>query len=103
MVDTGLFLIRLVFGLVMAAHGSQKLFGWFGGYGLQAVAGMFESLGFRPGSFFAPLAAAAEFIGGLLIAFGVFGPVGPALSGRMFAYGRRPWWGLRLPGYFRAP
>jgi putative oxidoreductase len=79
MVDAGLFLIRLVFGLVMVAHGSQKLFGWFGGYGLQAVSGMFESLGFRPGSFFAPLAAAAEFIGGLLIAFGLFGPVGPAL------------------------
>jgi putative oxidoreductase len=78
MVDTGLFLIRLVLGLVMAAHGSQKLFGWFGGYGLQAVAGMFESLGFRPGRVFAPLAATSEFIGGLLIAFGAFGPIGPA-------------------------
>jgi len=78
MVDTGLFLIRLVFGLVMAAHGSQKLFGWFGGYGLQAVAGMFESLGFRPGRLFAPLAGTAEFVGGLLIALGLFGPIGPA-------------------------
>jgi putative oxidoreductase len=78
MVDTGLFLIRLAFGLVMAAHGSQKLFGWFGGYGLHAVAGMFESLGFRPGRAFAPLAATAELVGGLLIAAGAFGPIGPA-------------------------
>jgi putative oxidoreductase len=78
MIDSGLFLIRLVFGLVMAAHGSQKLFGWFGGYGLHAVAGMFESLGFRPGRAFAPLAATSELVGGLLMALGAFGPIGPA-------------------------
>ena len=59
--DAGLLLVRLVFGVVMAAHGSQKLFGWFGGHGLRAVTGMFESLGFRPGGFFAPLAAFAEY------------------------------------------
>ncbi|HZS12903.1 MAG TPA: DoxX family protein [Nitrospirales bacterium] len=77
--DSGLMLIRLAFGLVMAAHGAQKLFGWFGGHGLTAVAGMFESLGFRPGRFFAPAAAVSEFIGGLLIATGFLGPIGPAL------------------------
>ena len=77
--DAGLMVIRLGFGLVMAAHGAQKLFGWFGGYGLTAVAGMFESLGFRPGRFFAPAAAVSEFVGGLLIATGFLGPIGPAL------------------------
>jgi putative oxidoreductase len=63
----------------MAAHGSQKLFGWFGGHGLAAVAGMFESLGFRPGRFFASAAALSEVGGGLLMALGFLGPVGPAL------------------------
>jgi putative oxidoreductase len=79
MTDLGLLVIRLVVGLVMAAHGAQKLFGWFGGYGLQAVSGMFDSLGFRPGSLFARLAGGAELAGGLLIAAGLFGPIGPAL------------------------
>jgi putative oxidoreductase len=77
--DTGLFLIRVIFGALMAAHGSQKLFGWFGGYGLNGTAGFFEALGFRPGKFFAATAATAEIIGGALMAVGLFGPVGPAL------------------------
>ena len=77
--DIGLVLARLVFGLLIAAHGAQKLFGWFGGYGLAAVSGLFESLGFRPGRFFATLASGAEVVGGLLLASGLFGPVGPAL------------------------
>ena len=79
MMDIGLALARLIFGLLMAAHGAQKLFGWFGGYGVAAVAGMFQSLGFRPGRFFAITAALAEFAGGLLLALGLFGPVGPSL------------------------
>ena len=77
--NTGLLLLRLVLGLLMAAHGSQKLFGWFGGHGLAAVSGMFESLGFRPGRFFASAAALSEVGGGLLMALGFLGPVGPAL------------------------
>ena len=77
--DTGLLLARLALGLLMAAHGSQKLFGWFGGHGLAAVSGMFESLGFRHGRFFAAAASLAEIGGGLLVALGLFGPVGPAL------------------------
>src|SRR5438876_11787271 len=79
MMAEGLFVAHLVFGLMMAAHGSQKLFGWFGGYGLAAVAGFFESLGFRPGRFFATAASAAELASGLLVALGLFGPIGPAL------------------------
>jgi len=79
LLDLGLFLIRVVFGLVFAAHGAQKLFGWFGGYGLAGTGGFMESLGFRPGKTFATAAALSEFVGGLLFALGFLGPVGPAL------------------------
>ena len=65
--DTGLLIGRVVFGLLMAAHGSQKLFGWFGGYGLAGTAGFFDSLGFRPGRFFTVLASLGELVGGVLI------------------------------------
>jgi putative oxidoreductase len=75
----GLFILRLVVGLLMAAHGSQKLFAWFGGYGIAGTGGFFESLGFRPGTLFATLAGLGEFTGGLLVALGVLGPIGPAL------------------------
>lgn len=77
--DVGLLIARLVFGLVMSAHGTQKLFGWFGGYGLTGTAGFFEQLGFRPGRPFTSMAASSELVGGLLIALGLLGPVGPAL------------------------
>src|SRR5438876_2402289 len=77
--DTGLFVARVVFGSLMAAHGAQKLFGWFGGYGLAGTGGFFEALGFRPGRFFAAAAGLAETGGGLLVALGLFGPAGPAL------------------------
>lgn len=77
--NEGLLVARLVFGLLMAAHGSQKLFGWFGGHGLAGVGGYFEVLGFRPGRLFAAAASAAELAGGLLIALGFLGPLGPAI------------------------
>ena len=77
--DSGLLIARMVFGLLMAAHGTQKLFGWFGGYGLAGTGGFFEQLGFRPGKFFAATAASTEIAAGLLIAFGLLGPLGPAL------------------------
>ena len=77
--NLGLLLARLVFGLAMAAHGTQKLFGWFGGYGLAGTGGFFEGLGFRPGKLFALAAGLSEFGGGMLVALGLLGPVGPAL------------------------
>jgi putative oxidoreductase len=77
--DTGLLIARVVLGSLMAAHGAQKLFGWFGGYGLSAVSGFFEGLGFRPGRLFATAAAGSEIASGLLVAAGLLGPVGPAL------------------------
>jgi len=77
--DVGLLVGRTVLGLLMAGHGAQKLFGWFGGYGLAGTGGFMESIGFRPGRFFAAAAATAELIGGLLTALGLLGPIGPAL------------------------
>ena len=77
--DTGLLLARVVFGSLMAAHGAQKLFGWFGGYGIAGTGGFFESLGFRPGRFFAAAAGFTELTGGALLALGLLGPLGPAM------------------------
>lgn len=77
--DAGLLLVRVVLGVVMAAHGAQKLFGWFGGYGIAGTGGYFESLGFRPGRLFAAAAGSAELAGGTLVALGLLGPLGPAL------------------------
>ena len=75
----GLLVARLVIGPVMAAHGAQKLFGWFGGYGLSQTGEFFAALRFRPGRTFAALASLAEITSGVLVALGFLGPVGPAL------------------------
>ena len=77
--NTALLILRLVLGTAMAAHGAQKLFGWFGGYGLKGTGGFMESLGFRPGTRFALAAGLTEFAGGLLLALGLLGPIGAAL------------------------
>ena len=77
--NEGLLTARLVLGLLIAAHGAQKLFGWFGGYGLTGTAAFFDQLGFRPGRAFAAAAGASELAGGLLAALGLLGPIGPAL------------------------
>ena len=77
--DTGMLLARLVFGSLMAAHGAQKLFGWFGGYGIAGTGGFFESLGFKPGRLFAAAAGFTEIVGGTLLAIGLLGPLGPAM------------------------
>ena len=77
--NTALLILRLALGLLMAAHGAQKLFGWFGGHGLAGTGGFFESLGFHPGRLFAIAAGASEIVSGLLMAVGLLGPVGPAL------------------------
>jgi putative oxidoreductase len=77
--DVGLLVLRLVMGLTVAAHGTQKLFGWFGGYGIAGTGQFFEQLGFRPGKVQAALAGLAELSGGLLLATGLATPVGAAL------------------------
>jgi putative oxidoreductase len=78
-IGAGLLVGRLVLGLLMAAHGTQKRLGWFGGYGIAGTGGFLETLGFRPGRAFAATAALTEVVGGLLVAAGLLGPVGPAL------------------------
>jgi putative oxidoreductase len=77
--DVGILLLRLTVGLALAAHGSQKLFGWFGGYGLDGTGQFMETLGFRPGRRHALAAGAAEVVGGLLLAVGLLTPLGAAL------------------------
>src|SRR5437773_2448903 len=77
--SAGFLIARLILGLALAAHGAQKLFGWFGGYGLAGTGGFFAGLGFRPGVLFALAAGLDEVGGGLLTAAGLFGPVGPVL------------------------
>src|SRR5438105_15953773 len=79
LLDFGLLVMRVILGLIFAAHGSQKLFGWFGGYGIAGTGGFLESLGFRPGARFALLAGLTETAAGVLLALGLLGPVGPAL------------------------
>ena len=70
----GLLIRRVVMGLTLAAHGSQKLFGWFEGSGRAGTTGMFTKLGFRWPTTMALLAGAAEFFGGLLFALGLLTP-----------------------------
>jgi putative oxidoreductase len=75
----GLLILRLVAGLTMAAHGSQKLFAWFGGHGLSGTGGFLEKLGFFPGRRNALFAGLAEFGGGVLLALGLATPLAAAL------------------------
>lgn len=77
--NTSLLILRLVAGFAMAAHGSQKVFGWFGGPGIGGFGGFLESIGFRHGAWFALAAGLSELLGGLLMATGFGGPIGPAL------------------------
>lgn len=77
----GALLLRVPVGLIFVAHGAQKLFGWFGGYGLEGTGGWMESIGLAPGVLMAFLAGAAEFFGGLaLIAGFLTRPAAFALS-----------------------
>jgi putative oxidoreductase len=78
--------LRLVVGLGFAAHGAQKLFGFFGGHGIEGTAGFFEQIGLRPGRLHAWMAGGTEFLGGLLIALGLGTPfAAAALIGVMTA------------------
>src|SRR5258706_11981471 len=76
----GLLIARLVLGLAISAHGAQKLFGWFGGYGLNGTGGFLEQLGFVPGRRAALAAGIAETGAGLLLALGLAAPVAAAVA-----------------------
>jgi len=62
--------LRLIAGVIFAAHGAQKLFAWFGGYGLDGTGQWMESIGLSPGYLMALMAGSAEFFGGLLLIVG---------------------------------
>lgn len=64
-------IIRVPLGAILIAHGAQKLFGWFGGYGLEGTGQWMASIGFEPGFLMALLAGSAEFFGGLALIFGL--------------------------------
>jgi putative oxidoreductase len=82
--DLGLLLLRLGTGGVLAAHGAQKLLGWFGGDGIEGTGQAMESMGYVPGKVNATLAGAAEAGGGLLLALGLATPAaGAAAAGAM--------------------
>lgn len=68
--EVGPLCLRIALGVIFAAHGAQKLFGWFGGGGLAATGGFFSQIGFQPGVLWAALAGATEFIGGLAVLAG---------------------------------
>jgi putative oxidoreductase len=80
----GLLITRVIFGSYLAVHGAQKLFGSFGGHGLDATGAGFESLGMKPGKVMAAIAGASELGGGILTATGIADPLGPlAIAGTM--------------------
>ncbi|GIP23732.1 DoxX family protein [Paenibacillus sp. J22TS3] len=79
MMALGILVIRIVVGLLFVGHGAQKLFGWFGGYGIKGTAGWMESIGMKPGVAMAVLGGLMELIGGVLLAAGLFTPVAAVL------------------------
>ncbi|RPF29403.1 MULTISPECIES: DoxX family protein [Streptomyces] len=82
--DAGLLLLRVVLGLAVAAHGAQKLFGWFGGGGISGTGGFFTSVGYPAGEAMAAVAGLTETLGGLGLAAGLLTPLaGAAVTGTM--------------------
>jgi putative oxidoreductase len=78
MLNLALLTLRVTTGALLAGHGAQKLFGAFGGPGIEGTANMFEEhMGLRPGRMWAPLAGAAELGGGVLTLLGFLHPLGP--------------------------
>jgi len=75
--ELGMLILQVTIGLLLAGHGAQKLFGWFGGHGLAGTTAWLAGMGLRPARFWAIVAGVAEFGGGLLTAFGLFHPLGP--------------------------
>ena len=76
--SVGLLILRLVVGALFFGHGTQKLFGWFGGHGLDGTGGFFESLRYRNGREMALVAGLAEAGGGTLLALGFLTWLGAA-------------------------
>jgi putative oxidoreductase len=92
--DTAPAIVRLVQGSLMAGHGAQKLFGSFGGHGVEGTSGFMEMLGLRPGRPWAVLAGLSEFGGGVLTVLGLLNPLGPlGVIGSMSMATTKAHWG----------
>lgn len=90
--DTGLLILRVVLGLLLVGHGSQKLFGAFGGHGPAGTGTFFHSIGFRPGRPMALVAGVTEFGAGLLLVVGLLTPIASAaVVGTMFVAASVNW------------
>lgn len=87
--DLGLLVLRVGTGAVLAAHGTQKLFGWFGGSGLEGTAKGMEAMGFSPGRESAIAAGLGEAGGGVLLALGLATPAAGRRRGRGHGGSRR--------------
>ena len=84
MVALGLLILRVVIGLILAAHGAQKLFGWFGGPGMTGWTGAMNRMRIRPATPWAWMSALAEFVGGIGLALGLLFPLpSAAIAGSM--------------------
>jgi putative oxidoreductase len=81
MENIALLALRLVIGGLFVGHGAQKLFGWFGGYGLVGTGAWMDSIGLRPGRQMALVAGASEVLGGILLIAGLWLPVAALLIG----------------------
>ncbi|WP_417529739.1 DoxX family protein [Marinobacter lipolyticus] len=79
----GALALRIPVGIIFVAHGAQKLFGWFGGYGLEGTGQWMDSIGLSPGYLMALMAGGAEFLGGLALIIGLL--VRPASAVLAFA------------------
>src|SRR5204863_3313150 len=79
LMDVGMLILRLVVGALFIGHGTQKLFGWFEGHGLEGTAGFMDSLGYRPGKRYAAIGGLAEAGGGLLLVLGLLTPLAAVL------------------------
>lgn len=79
----GALALRIPVGIIFVAHGAQKLFGWFGGYGLEGTGHWLDSIGLSPGYLMALLAGGTEFLGGLALIIGLL--VRPASAALAFA------------------
>jgi len=76
--DVGILILRLAVGLTFAAHGAQKLLGWWGGPGFAGWSGGIARMGLRPAPLWAAISAGVEFFGGLLLALGLLTPIASA-------------------------
>lgn len=79
-ISLGLLIIRLALGLTLAGHGSQKLFGWFGGFGLKSTASWMHAIGLRPALLIALVAGSFELASGMLFSLGIWLPFAAVLA-----------------------